>query len=153
MLSLASPESTKVTYKNSSVVNTRHLTSVSAFAVAFCCFVFINIIALPYTNVTLPRRPIGLSSTNKELTVVGKIASWWLAKAYFAEHKPPDVVFLGSSQSGALLAADAYCYDRLIDLTDNHRSYLIENDLKALLHKDLRVLVLGLPGAMILRFD
>ncbi len=76
-------------------------------------------------------------------------ASWWLAKAYFVEPKPPDIVILGSSQLGPLIGSDAYVYDRAIDITDDHRSYVLEHDLQALLKKNYRVFIGALPGVMI----
>ncbi len=75
--------------------------------------------------------------------------SWWLAKAYFTEKSPPDIVVLGNSQLGALLGADAYVYDRKVDITGNHRSYVLEYDFKQLLNKTWKVFVAAVPGAMI----
>jgi hypothetical protein len=76
-------------------------------------------------------------------------ASWWLAKAYFSESSPPDIVVLGSSQLGPLLGADAYVYNRAIDATGDHRSYVLEHDFKGLLNKQWKVFVSAIPGAMI----
>ncbi len=90
-----------------------------------------------------------LSDKRKESKVPDGLASWWLAKAYFVEQKPPDIVVLGSSQLAPLLGADAYVYDRVIDITDDHRSYVLEHDLYALLNKHLHVFVAALPEAMI----
>ncbi len=56
---------------------------------------------------------------------------------------------LGSSQLGALQGADAYVLDRRIDITGDHRSYVLEGDLLGFLNKRWRVLVGGLPGMMI----
>ena len=83
------------------------------------------------------------------MRIVGKIGSWWLAKAYYAEATPPDIVVLGSSQLGALQGADAYVFDRRVDITGDHRSYVLEGDLRGFLNKRFRVLVGGLPGMMI----
>ncbi len=92
---------------------------------------------------------LSLSNNHKESNIIDGLASWWLAKAYFAESQPPDIVILGSSQLGPVLGADAYIYDRVIDVTDDHRSYVLEHDLYALLNKHLRVFIGALPGAMI----
>jgi len=89
-----------------------------------------------------------LTSKTKSAGIDG-LASWWLAKAYFAQSKPPDIVILGSSQLGPLYGADAFVYNRLVDLAGDHRSYTIEHDLKLLLHKSWHVLLAGLPGTMI----
>lgn len=77
------------------------------------------------------------------------LASWWLTKAYFAEQNAPDIVVLGDSQLGPIKAADVYVYNDFVDLTGDHRSHTTEHDLKLILHKNWRVLIGGLPGAMI----
>ncbi len=77
------------------------------------------------------KKIFNLSNWNRERTITDNLASWWLAKAYFAAPQPPDVVILGSSQTDGLRGADAYSFDRLVDVTDNHRSYVIERDLKS----------------------
>jgi hypothetical protein len=87
--------------------------------------------------------------SSEDTSLPNALNSWWLAKAYLSERQPPDIVILGSSQITPLLGADAYVYDRVIDMTDDHRSYVIEHDLNALLHKKFRVFVGALPGAMI----
>jgi len=92
---------------------------------------------------------LSLSSTRQESKIIDGLASWWLAKSYFAEQKPPDIVILGSDQLAPLLGADAYAYNRVIDATDDHRSYVLEHDIQALLNKHLRVFIGALPGAMI----
>jgi hypothetical protein len=92
---------------------------------------------------------LSLSKARKEPNIIDGLASWWLAKAYFAEANPPDIVVLGGSQLASVLGADAYVYDRVIDITDDHRSYVLEHDLHALLNKHLSVFVAALPEAMI----
>ena len=89
------------------------------------------------------------SKWDRERKKTDGLASWWFAKAYFAEPTRPDIVILGGSQLVAIQGADAYCYDRTIDLTGDHRSYTIERDLKRLLQKNWRVLIGSLPGAMV----
>ncbi len=91
------------------------------------------------------------STTNqhREENPLEAIASWWLAKAYFEESKPPEIVVLGNSQLGPLLGADAYVYDRLIDITGDHRSRLLEHDMHAFLNKRWKVFVGALPKAML----
>ena len=123
--------------------------SFSTFILAFIIFLLINIISIPGAYSPPAPKPIDLSSTNKQLDVMGKTTSWWLAKAYFTEPKPPEVIVLGTSQAGCILNADAYVYDRRVDVTGDHRCYTVEHDLKKLTHKDWRVQVLAFPGAMI----
>lgn len=109
--------------------------------VALMVFVFVD---------TLIRLPENLKKANNmESSLSQALASWWLAKAYFSEAKPPDIVMLGSSQLSALYCADAQVFDRAIDITDDHRCYTIEQDLKALLNKQLRVFLAALPVSMI----
>ncbi len=96
-------------------------------------------------------QPIDLSSSDEELKTVGKIASWWVAKSYFAQPTPPDIVVLGNSQLGAVQGADTSVFkDRpTIDATGDHRSRLLEHDLKVLLNQRWRTLIAGLPEAMV----
>ncbi len=74
-----------------------------------------------------------------------EVASYWLKKAYFAEPKPPDVVVLGGSQLIPIQGADSYSYDRLVDPTGDHRSHVMERDLKKLCGKPLSVLIGSIP--------
>ena len=92
---------------------------------------------------------IYLSDVRRESKAIDGLASWWLAKAYFAESKPPDIVVLGSSQLWPVLGADAYVFDRVVDITGDHRSRVLEHDIRALLNKNWRVFIGALPGAMI----
>ena len=85
---------------------------------------------------------------NKVKTEDG-IASWWLAKAYFANSTPPDIAVLGSAQLGPILGTDAYVYKKLVDVTRNHRSQVLEHDFYGLLNKKWNVFVGALPNAMI----
>ena len=85
----------------------------------------------------------------KNTNILDGLTSWWLAKAYFAEPKPPDIVIWGGSQLGALLGADAYVYDRLVDFAGDYRSHTTEHDLKVLLHKQWHVFIGALPGSLI----
>jgi hypothetical protein len=80
---------------------------------------------------------------------INSLASWWLAKAYFAEPKPPDIVILGDSQLGPIIGADTYVDHRPIDIVGNRRSHLLENDFRMLLNKQWRVFIGALPEAMI----
>lgn len=129
--------------------STRKCNYLSTFLIAATVFIFIN--CLLVNQIGLERSPssIDLSTSPKELNVIGKVASWWLTKAYFATPRPPDVVILGSSQLGALDCADAHVYHRIVDFTGDHRSLVIEQDLKALIGGNWRVLVAGLPGMLI----
>ena len=87
--------------------------------------------------------------SNSPVKPCGQIASHWLAKAYFAKSALPDVVVLGDSQLGPLLGADAYVYDRSVDIAGDRRSLTTEHDVKLLLHKNWRVFIAALPDAMI----
>ncbi len=89
------------------------------------------------------------SDIHNESKMTDGLASWWLAKAYLRKQRPPDVVILGGSQLGPLLAADAYTYNRVVDITDDHRSHVLERDLAALLEKPLEVFICALPGSII----
>jgi len=140
---------TNIDHVAENAANSLHTRPLSNFIAALIAFSLINIIALSYFTSPKDPKAIDLSCTEKQLNAVGKVTSWWLAKAYFAESQPPEIVVLGTSQVGSLLNADAYVYDRRVDITGDHRSYTIEHDLKLLLHKDWRTLVLGFPGAMI----
>ena len=86
---------------------------------------------------------------NDGSTDVDGVASWWLAKAYFAQSKPPDIVVLGSSQLWPILGVDADMYNKPVDITGDHRSRVLEYDTLALLNRNWRVFVGALPGAMI----
>jgi len=77
------------------------------------------------------------------------LATWWLAKAYFKDQEPPDIVILGDSSLGSLAGADSYVYNKEVDPTGDHRSYTIEQDLKLLLHKNWHVFVGALPEGMV----
>ena len=85
----------------------------------------------------------------KNTNILDGLTSWWLAKAYFAESKPPDIVIWGGSELGALLGADAYVYDRRVDFAGDYRSHTIEHDLKVLLHKQWHAFIGALPGSLI----
>ena len=97
-------------------------------------------------------RPIKeLSSLN--LSTKGKIqdglASWWLTKDYLGAPKAPDVLVIGGSQLGALYGADAYVYNKTIDVATAHTSYTLEHNLEALLSKHLKVFIAPLPTSNI----
>jgi len=93
-----------------------------------------------------------LSTVTHNDDIIDGLASWWLAKAYFAKPKAPEVVVLGGSQLGPVAGADSYVYNRTVDLTGDHRSYSIEHDLRVILHKNWHVLIGVLPGGMISDF-
>ena len=80
---------------------------------------------------------------------VSKYLCSWLKEAYFEEHQPPDVMVLGNSQLGPLIGADAYVYNKSIDITGNHRSYLLEQNLQAFLGNKWKVLISAIPNALI----
>ena len=94
-------------------------------------------------------KPTDLFNSNQESKATEGLASWWLTKAYFAQKEAPDIVVLGSSQLGPLLGADSYVYNRAVDITGDHCSYVLEHDLQGLLDKHLGVLIGALPSAMI----
>ncbi len=94
-------------------------------------------------------RLVPSSNSDKGRNNQDALASWWLAKSYFADRRPPDVVLFGGSQIGPVQGADAYSFDRLVDITGNHRSYVIEHDLQRILHKKLHVFIGRLPGTRI----
>ncbi len=118
----------------------------SVFIAAVIIFLAINFLVENCPNFKRVPSSIDLSSSDKELNTIGKIASWWLAKAYFANSHPPEVVILGSSQLGALEGADAYVYQRIVDITGDHRSWVLEHDLQGLIGGQRKVLIGGLPG-------
>jgi hypothetical protein len=91
----------------------------------------------------------GASELRNQSKIVDAITSWWFAKAFFAERKPPDVVVLGNSQLKPVLGADAYVFNKQVDITGDQHSYSTEHDMKLLLHKDWRVLLGALPEAMV----
>jgi len=86
---------------------------------------------------------------NNEQNPVNQYSTWWLEKAYVAETKPPEIVLLGNSQLGPVIGADAYVYNKRVDVTGNHRSYVLEHDIRVLLNKQWKVFVGALPEAMI----
>ena len=94
-------------------------------------------------------RPNDTSGSIEENNVIDGLSSWWLAKAYFENASPPDVVVLGGSQLGALFGADAYVFDRLVDITGDHCARVLEEDLYGFLNKHWRVFVGALPEAMV----
>lgn len=110
--------------------------------ISFLIALFILIIANIFVCLSDVRRE------SKSKTIDG-LASWWAAKAYFAESKPPDIVVLGSSQLSQILGADAYVYDKVVDMTGDHRSRVLEQDFHMLLNKNWRVFVAAISGAMI----
>ena len=71
-----------------------------------------------------------------------------LPKHTLLVRKPPEVVVLGDSQLGPVAGADAYVYNRTVDVTGDHRSNTVEHDLKLILHKDWHVLIGALPDGM-----
>jgi len=79
----------------------------------------------------------------------GQTASYWLSKAYLTARRQPDIVILGNDQLFALQGADALVYHKLVDLTGDHRSCILESNLQALLNKHWQVLVGALPKAMV----
>jgi hypothetical protein len=92
---------------------------------------------------------IYLSDVHRESKISDGLASWWLTKAYFAEPEPPDIVLLGSSQLGPIIGADVSVYKKPVDITGDHRSRVLEQDLYGLLGKHWRVFIGALPEAMI----
>ena len=107
-----------------------------------CVSIVVAVLILLYTDIL-----VLFSDINKNSIFNRELSSWWLTKAYFAERYAPDVVILGDNQLGPLLGSDAYVYDRIVDFTDNHRSYVLEEDLNALLNKKLKVFVAPLSQA------
>jgi len=89
-------------------------------------------------------------NSNRKIGIVDGLASWWLTKAYYADSKAPEVVILGDSRFGALYGADAYVYNKTIDITGDHRCHVLERDVHGLLEKDWRVFVGALPRVSIL---
>jgi hypothetical protein len=72
---------------------------------------------------------LSLKASSKKPTTIEALSSWWLL--------------------GALHSADAQVFGRVVDITDDHRSYTIEDDLYTLLNERFRVFIGALPGAMI----
>ncbi len=126
----------------------RASSALSAFIAALIIFSIVILILNMLVYPIHATVPLTLLASDKELDLIGKPGSWWLAKAYFSKPTPPEVVIFGSSQLGAMQGADAYVYHKTIDYTGDHRSYVIEHNFQELLNLNWRVLVAALPGAM-----
>jgi len=100
-------------------------------------------------NLTSDNKLTVAQSSNDKGNTIDGLTTWWFTKAYYEKPIPPDAVILGDSHLSCLYGAYAYAYNKGIDITGNHRSQTIEENLKKLLHLDWRILIGALPKCMI----
>ncbi len=79
-----------------------------------------------------------LSNANNKQDRVERLASWWLAKTFLQKQSRLMLSYMGDSQLGPIQGADAYSFDRLVDATGNHQSYVMEQDFKIFAPKTTR---------------
>lgn len=81
-----------------------------------------------------------------------KPLTWWLTRDYLALNPPPDVVIFGSSQIGGMRSADANTAGKKLDITQDHRGYLLEKLLKEQTGTDQKVFIAQHPGTLVSDF-
>lgn len=75
--------------------------------------------------------------------------SWWLSRAYML-HAPCDIVLMGDSQmNAAIMQADAITNRKNLDVLQDREATTLEHLLKERTQMSLKVVNLGLAGAMV----